>query len=286
MGQRGFIPILVLIMVLVTALGAGGAYYYTNEVNKPKMGLTIDREVLNKPINEATTSNQPVKDVLSPTPLVEPTAPVEPIPTHQLTAMEILRNRQSLTPTSPASIPTFTPTPTKVMTPTPTPLVCPVNTAVTDTKVVGDPSGATLSFSPNTGTYKPGDNFSVDLKIDPNGHGIDAIDAIYQYDSSKLTLTSIIGKIGTYNQTTLPYGNSISLIDNGYTGMFDGGGTIAVLNFKVNSSASGNAEIKFDFDPNNLSKTIDSNVVERHTVKDVLGAVVNGSYTIRPAGCN
>lgn len=64
---------------------------------------------------------------------------------------------------------------------------------------------------------------------------------------------------------------------------FNGLGLLATLNVKVKDNAPlGPTSIKFDFDPNNLSKTTDSNVVERGTVADVLRVVNNGNYTVGP----
>ena len=68
---------------------------------------------------------------------------------------------------------------------------------------------------------------------------------------------------------------------------FTGKGNLATVNFTVKSDApTGLTQVNFDFDPNDKTKTSDSTVVQRSTVKDILNSVVNGSYTIGSGACS
>lgn len=149
---------------------------------------------------------------------------------------------------------------------------------------------AVLSLDPASGTFNKGCSFVINVNLDTGGAQTDGTDAILFYDASRLTATSI------NNGTIYPDypGNNIDATNGKITisglasvsSAFSGKGTLATINFTVNNTAAaGSTQITFDFDPNNKSKTTDSNVVERGTVVDVLNSVVNGSYVIGTGTC-
>lgn len=149
---------------------------------------------------------------------------------------------------------------------------------------------ATLSLSPSSGTFNKGCGFSLGINLDTSGVQTDGTDAILIYDSSRVTATSIVS--GSIYQD-YP-GNNIDdakgeITVSGLASVstpFSGQGTLATINFTVKSDApEGVSQIKFDFDPNDKAKTIDSNVVERGTIADTLNSVVNGNYTIGSGTC-
>lgn len=149
---------------------------------------------------------------------------------------------------------------------------------------------ATLSLSPSTGTFNTNCPFSLDMVLDTQGAQTDGTDAILFYDTSRLTASSITS--GTI-YPDYP-GNNIDdstgkITVSGLASVsqaFSGKGTLATVNFLVKQNApTGATQIKFDFDPNDKTKTTDSNVVERGTVVDVLSSVVNGNYTIGTGAC-
>lgn len=148
---------------------------------------------------------------------------------------------------------------------------------------------ATLSLDPATGTFNKGCNFSLNVKIDTGATQTDGADAILFYDSSRLNTISITN--GTiypdYPGNNIdPTGKVAILSLASITAPFSGKGVLATVNFKVNDNATtGATQITFDFDPNNKAKTIDSNVVEKNTIVDVLNSVVNGNYTIGTGVC-
>lgn len=149
---------------------------------------------------------------------------------------------------------------------------------------------AALSLSPSSGTFNQSCQFTLDINLNTEGAQTDGTDAIIFYDTSRLSATQIIS-----GQIYSDYpGNNIDdqagrITVSGLSSIssaFSGTGTLAKVNFTVKENATvGATQIKFDFDPNNKSKTIDSNVVERGTVADVLNSVVNGNYTVGTGAC-
>lgn len=149
---------------------------------------------------------------------------------------------------------------------------------------------ASLSLSPSTGTFNKSCTFSLDINLNTGGVQTDGTDAILIYDSARFSATSISS--GTI-YPDYP-GNNIDETNGKITvsglasiaSPFSGSGTLAKVNFTVKDAAqTGATQIKFDFDPNDKSKTTDSNVVERGTVADILNSVVNGNYTIGSGTC-
>lgn len=151
---------------------------------------------------------------------------------------------------------------------------------------------ATLSVSPSTGTINKGCTFSVNIELDTQGTQTDGSDVILFYEPQKLsaTINSIVnGKIyQDYPGNSVDSSGgkiSISGISSVAT-PFNGKGTFATINFQVIDSAQGNSTtLKFDFDPNDKTKTTDTNVVERGTIADVLSQVTDGAYTIGTGTC-
>lgn len=149
---------------------------------------------------------------------------------------------------------------------------------------------ATLSLNPASGSFNKGCNFTLNIDLDTTGTQTDGTDAILFYDQSRFTATSI--QNGTiysdYPGSNIDSASGKITISGlaSVSSAFSGKGTLATVNFKVvDASASGATQVTFDFDPNNKTKTTDSNVVERGTVVDVLSSVTNGSYTIGSGSC-
>lgn len=153
-------------------------------------------------------------------------------------------------------------------------------------------AAATLSMSPAVGTFNKGCSFSLDVKVDTGGTQTDGTDAIIFYDQTRFSARAI--RNGTIYQD-YP-GNNIDsqtgkITISGLSSVssaFSGSGTLASIDFTVLDTAPpGATQIKFDFDINDKTKTIDSNVVERGTVADILSQVNNGNYTIGTGtGCS
>lgn len=152
---------------------------------------------------------------------------------------------------------------------------------------------ATLSLSPSTGTFNKSCPFSLEVVVDTQGAQTDGTDAILLYDSSRFNINSSAIVPNTTVYPDFP-GNNVDeatgkITISGLASVataFTGKGTLATLNFTVKDSApTGATQITFDFDPNDKAKTIDSNVVERNTIVDLLNSVTNGSYTVGSGTC-
>lgn len=149
---------------------------------------------------------------------------------------------------------------------------------------------ATLSLSPTTGTFNRSCPFTLDINLNTGGVQTDGTDSILFYDNSRFTATSI--SPGTIyadypgNNVDDPNGKVTVSGLASVSQPFTGSGKLATINFTVKENApAGATQIKFDFDPNNMTKTTDSNVVQRGTVQDVLSSVVNGNYTVGTGTC-
>lgn len=151
-------------------------------------------------------------------------------------------------------------------------------------------AAASLSLSPQSGTFNRGCSVALKVELDTGGYQTDGTDAVLMYDPTRVTPASITdGTIypdypGSFIDTQARKINISGLAS--VTQPFNGTGTLATVNFTVPQNApAGLTQITFDFDPNDKSKTTDSNIVERGTVADVLNAVTNGSYTIGTGTC-
>lgn len=293
MKEKGFAPILLIIGIFFVTLTAGGTYYLNSSDNKLKKESSVKDKAFTETFSETNTSSEPVLENEK-TPAVTPSN--TPSTSHSLSAIEVLRNRASVTaptstPTPNQSLaPTHTPTPTLVPTPTPTP-ICTINIDNSNKTITSDSNGAILSLSPSNGASGKGESFVIQIKFDPNGRTIDSVDAGILFDPSKLMVTSVVGNTSAYSQVGFPaatFSNStgkiwLSLIDESYKG-FTTSATIGEITFQVVNSASGSMDVNFIFDIHNNQS--DSNVVERNNINDVLGQVNNGVYSVKPAGCN
>lgn len=153
--------------------------------------------------------------------------------------------------------------------------------------VVAQSAQATLAVSPSGGTYAPGATFTVAVLLNTNGVTTVGTDSVLLFDPAKLEAQSIsTGSIyGDYPLKTVAPGRvEISGATLDPTGV-SGAGTLAQVTFKVRSTAPGGpATVRFDFDPVNKQRTSDTNVVDRATSADILGAVTDGSYTVQRTG--
>ena len=152
---------------------------------------------------------------------------------------------------------------------------------------------ATLTFDPASGSLNKGCEITVKINLDTQGVQTDGTDVILLYTPSQLSITTS----GITNGTIYPEypGNSVDssggkISISGISSVsspFSGIGTFATLKFKVADTATSGTPInlKFDFDPNNKTKTTDTNVVERGTIADVLSSVTDGSYTVGTGTC-
>jgi hypothetical protein len=153
-------------------------------------------------------------------------------------------------------------------------------------------AGATLALSPSSGTANKGCTFKLSINLNTTGLQTDGTDAIIKYDPA--VFSTSLAKIT--NGTIYPDypGNSVDQTNGriNISGLasvnqpFSSSGTLATIEFTVKSDTTEtSSQIAFDFDPNNKTKTTDSNVVERGTIQDLLDSVTDGNYTIGTGTC-
>ena len=152
---------------------------------------------------------------------------------------------------------------------------------------------ATISFSPSSGTLNKGCEVTIDVNLDTQGVQTDGTDAIILYNPAQLSTSTAQITNGTI-YPEFP-GNSVDQAGGkiGMSGVsavaspFSGTGVFAKIKFRVSDTLTAGTPIslKFDFDPNNKTKTVDTNVVERGTIADVLSSVTDGNYTVGTGNC-
>lgn len=153
---------------------------------------------------------------------------------------------------------------------------------------------ATLSFDPASGVINKGCEISIKINLDTQGVQTDGTDVIVLYTPAQLSSSTSQITNGTIypeypGNSVDSAGGKVSISGiSSVTSPFTGSGTFATIKFNVASSLAENSKVNlnFDFDPNNKTKTTDTNVVERGTIADVLSAVTNGSYTVGSGSCS
>lgn len=152
---------------------------------------------------------------------------------------------------------------------------------------------ATLSFDPASGVLNKGCEISIKINLDTQSVQTDGTDVIVLFTPAQLSTTTSQITNGTIypeypGNSVDSSGGKISISGiSSVSSPFSGSGTFATIKFNVASSLKEGDKINlnFDFDPNNKTKTTDTNVVERGTIADVLSAVTNGSYTVGAGSC-
>lgn len=150
-------------------------------------------------------------------------------------------------------------------------------------------ASGTLALSPATGTFNRGCNFTLEIKVNTGGVQSDGTDVILFYDPTRFQAIKINNGTAYSEYPTADIDSQngrINISGISLTTAFSGVGTFATIDFKVADDApTGVSQIKFDFDPNDKTKTTDSNIVEKGAVVDVLNSVTNGSYTVGTGTC-
>lgn len=142
-----------------------------------------------------------------------------------------------------------------------------------------------LTFTPSTGNYNSGDNFSVTIGVDSETDGSNAVDVWASFDSTKLEVISIVkaavpafafDMTPHFDNTTGKFDFSCSPSDMSNLDIKAIKGDLAVVTFRA--KAGGSASVNFTCQQ---GVTIDSNIFNA-TASDVIGCSSNqsGSYTI------
>lgn len=141
---------------------------------------------------------------------------------------------------------------------------------------------ASLSLVPDTGdyTYSSNQSYPVGIIVDSVGKSVDGVDVIIKFDPQKATV------LGTTVTVSNMFENfPMNKIDNvkgeirlgGLT--FEAKAQVGIVgSFQFKPKGPGKVNFQFDFTP---GVTTDSNIAEHGTAKDLLGKVINGSYTFK-----
>lgn len=137
---------------------------------------------------------------------------------------------------------------------------------------------ASLSFSPSQGSHSLNESFSVNVILNTNTAQVDGVDALINFDATKLQVSSAtLGTLFTNKLTESASGGTITFRATSAAGSpFVGSGTLATIVFK--GISQGTANVNFNFTP---GSTVDSNVASAGS--DVLSSVGSASFTISAA---
>ncbi len=142
---------------------------------------------------------------------------------------------------------------------------------------------ATLSVSAASGSVSG--TFTIDVNVDTAAANVTGVDAILNYEPSKLEATQITeGAFSSYPKREIDSTNGKIRISATASAdsPFSGSGKVATITFRA-LATSGTTTLTFDY---TSGSTTDSNVVEHQTVQDVLTGVTNGSYTLAAAAAS
>lgn len=141
-------------------------------------------------------------------------------------------------------------------------------------------ASATMQFSPASGSFTIGQNFTVNVLLNTGGGRSSGTDMIVSFPADKIILTDITpGTI--YNQYVGKDINnsrglaSISGIASSTSSLFSGNSTFATLSFKAIDT--GTANLSFNFTKGNKN---DTNVSDFDAQDDILTSVTNATFTI------
>ena len=134
-----------------------------------------------------------------------------------------------------------------------------------------------ISLNVPKAAYSVNEIIPVAVNIDTGSRAIDGVDVIIHYDSKVLEATSgglVKGRIlQEYPTLSVDAGKGLITISgiSSLQNVFKGSGQLATINFKT--KVAGRTSLTIDF--NGKGATVDSNLVESATSKDLLEQVVN-----------
>lgn len=139
---------------------------------------------------------------------------------------------------------------------------------------------AYLTLEPQTRTAAPAETFSVDVKINTDGEKVTSADALFNFNSSILSVSSVTPgdffpqNFKTTTSSQIYVGGAIQNATESRTGS----GLLATINFKA--VGSGTATLGYDC---TAGKTSDSNITkDDRNATDILNCdqLVDGVYTV------
>jgi hypothetical protein len=150
----------------------------------------------------------------------------------------------------------------------------------TTTKVQAALGPASLSVSPNTGTYSVDQEFEAQIQVDTAGKSVDGVDLVLRYDPLALRVVEIIeGTVfpsSALQEVDWSMGEIIIGAHESQGASFSGTGTVATIRFLVIAGETPTT-LRVRFRP---ADTTDSNLAEIDTNQEVLGEVGYGRYIL------
>lgn len=152
--------------------------------------------------------------------------------------------------------------------------------------LVGNTNQATLSVSPDTGSYNPNDSFKINIYVNTHDQNVSAVGAYLNYDKVHFQAVSI-DTTGTEfpmeMENTIDSTNGKIKITRGIQnpGLVNkSNALVAAINFKALSGTSPPSDnLTFEFTAG--VKALDSDVILKGDVgTDILSGVYNGRYTV------
>ncbi len=154
--------------------------------------------------------------------------------------------------------------------------------------LVGNTNQATLTASPQTGTYNINDNFQVSIYVNTGGRNIVVVAAYLNYDRTKFEAVSIDTTGSVFTMETEKVINSTNgtiKITRGIPspGVNTTNGLVAKINFRATAATSPASDnLTFQF---TAGATLESNVIlDDGLGTDYLNGVYNGKYTVVTTG--
>lgn len=154
----------------------------------------------------------------------------------------------------------------------------------TEAGLVGNTNNATLSLSPDTGTYRVGNNFSVDIFVNTRGQNVVVVAAFLNYSPSLFEVVSIdnSGSIFTTEaENIIDNTNGKVKITRGIPtpGVNTTNGKVTTLNIRGKADALPSSDnFTFDF---TAGSTLESNVILNDGLgTDILSGVYNARFTL------
>ncbi len=150
--------------------------------------------------------------------------------------------------------------------------------------LIGNTNNATLSLSPNTGVYKVGNTYAIDILVNTHGQNVVAVAAYLNYNPGLFQVVSIdnTGSVFTTEaENVIDNVNGNVKITSGIPtpGINTVSGKVATLNIKGLADTAPSADnFNFNF---TAGSTIDSNVILNDGLgTDIISGVDNGKYTL------
>ncbi len=144
---------------------------------------------------------------------------------------------------------------------------------------------ASLSLAPTSLSANKGCEFNLDINVNTGGANTSGTDAVIKFNPALLTALSVENGsfYPTYPGNVVDNTSGKVLVSgiSSTSGSINGQGKLASVKFKVNPEAtSAAARVYFDFDPQNPTKTNDSNIVEAVNITELLKSVTDSLVTI------